>query len=288
MPTVQRAKRDWWKSFSRLLQTAKSSLVICSPFVAHEGTRFLAENTSKSFHTRGQITFLTNLSIANVCQLATDPRALTALIAVIPSTALIHLPGLHAKVYVADDERAIVTSANLTAGGLYRNLEYGIEIDDASVVRGIKTDLIAYAQLGASVPQEQLVRYAEAVDRLHVSLVREQLAARVSLRERFRESLGMIEDDLLRLRLAGGAVHTVFAKTVEYLLRTHGALATVDLHPMIASIHPDFCDDSIDRVIDGKRFGKKWKHAVRTAQQQLKSQGAIAYENGVWRLAERG
>jgi hypothetical protein len=61
-------------------------------------------------------------------------------------------------------------------------------------------------------------------------------------------------------------------------------LTTEELHPMIKAIHPDLCDDSVDRVIDGKRFGKKWKHAVRTAQQQLKKRGLICYEDGLWRL----
>lgn len=88
----------------------------------------------------------------------------------------------------------------------------------------------------------------------------------------------------MRLRLAGGAVHTVFARTIEYLLRRHGPMSTKQIHPLIASIPPDLCDDSVDRVIDGKRFGKKWKHAVRTAQQQLKKKGLIEYVDGAWRL----
>jgi hypothetical protein len=62
-------------------------------------------------------------------------------------------------------------------------------------------------------------------------------------------------------------------------------MATEQMHPLIQAIHPDLCDDSIDRVIDGKRFGKKWKHAVRTAQQQLKKRGVVKYEEGLWRLA---
>ena len=65
----------------------------------------------------------------------------------------------------------------------------------------------------------------------------------------------------MRLRLGGGACHTVFAKTIVYLLRRHGPLSTVDIHPLIQAIHPDLCDDTVDRVIDGERFGKKWKHA---------------------------
>jgi hypothetical protein len=59
-------------------------------------------------------------------------------------------------------------------------------------------------------------------------------------------------------------------------------LMTVTLHDLIEQIHPDLCDNSVDRIIDGKRFGKKWKHAVRTAQQQLKRKGLVTIENGAW------
>jgi hypothetical protein len=35
-------------------------------------------------------------------------------------------------------------------------------------------------------------------------------------------------------------------------------------------------------VIDGRRFGKKWKHAVRTAQHQLKKRGVIDHDGNLW------
>ena len=79
-------------------------------------------------------------------------------------------------------------------------------------------------------------------------------------------------------------MHTVFADTIVYLLRRHGSLPTVAMHPLIERIHPDLCDNSVDRVIDGKRFGKKWKHAVRTAQQQLRKKGLVELVNGRWQL----
>ena len=66
-------------------------------------------------------------------------------------------------------------------------------------------------------------------------------------------------------------------------------MSTEDLYSSIADLHPDLCDDSVDRVIDGKRFGKKWKHAVRTAQQQLKRKGIADLRQGKWSLcASRG
>jgi hypothetical protein len=58
-------------------------------------------------------------------------------------------------------------------------------------------------------------------------------------------------------------------------------MPTAELHPLIQRIHPDLCDDSVDRVIDGKHFGKKWKHAVRTAQQHLKKIGKVELRQNI-------
>jgi hypothetical protein len=79
-------------------------------------------------------------------------------------------------------------------------------------------------------------------------------------------------------------MHTVFAATILYLLARHGPMPTTELHPRVEAMHPDLCDNTIDRVIDGKRFGKKWKHAVRTAQQQLKKRGQIELVGEQWTL----
>ena len=195
-----------------------------------------------------------------------------------------HLPRLHAKVYIADENSAIVTSANLTAGGLFRNFEFGIQLGGNRIVSGICKDILDYGALGADVPLDQLRAFCEVSSELLGLFDRQRRQTRL-VTQQFQRCFRSAEDTLLRLRLAGGPIHTVFARTIEYLLRSRGAMTTEQMHPLIQAIHPDLCDDSIDRVIDGKRFGKKWKHAVRTAQQQLKKRGVVEYEGGLWRLA---
>ncbi len=39
-----------------------------------------------------------------------------------------------------DDEKAVITSGNLTSGGLLRNYEYGLLIDDKSLLSEIQKD----------------------------------------------------------------------------------------------------------------------------------------------------
>ena len=40
------------------------------------------------------------------------------------------LNNLHAKIYIFDDSKALVTSANATNAGMWRNLECGLSTDD--------------------------------------------------------------------------------------------------------------------------------------------------------------
>lgn len=89
---------------------------------------------------------------------------------------------------------------------------------------------------------------------------------------------------MVKVKLVEGALHTVFEKTILYLLQKNGPLSTTVIHNLIEEIHPDLCDNSVDRVINGVRFGKKWKHAVRTAQQHLKKKGVVELINTKWRL----
>jgi phosphatidylserine/phosphatidylglycerophosphate/cardiolipin synthase-like enzyme len=84
-----------------------------------------------------------------------------------------HLPGVHAKVYLADEDAAIVTSANLTIGGLRRNFEYGVAFADAASVNRIREDIVAYARLGALIPASRLGIYGEIADRLRATYQRQ-------------------------------------------------------------------------------------------------------------------
>lgn len=227
---------------------------------------------------------LSDLSPTHLLQASTDPAALQLLLTSVGRGSLRHLPRLHAKVYVFDSTYAIVTSANLTAGGIYRNFEYGIGIADRATVSRIRDSVEAYAELGAAVELEQLARYCtlalEVRRRVAAQMSTVAREAQVQLEQSIRET----EDELLRLRVRGGRITPLFGQTILYLLRQHGPLSTRELHPLIQQIHPDLCDDSVDRVIDGVHYGKRWKHWVRSAQQRLKDENRIILVDGTWRL----
>ena len=72
-------------------------------------------------------------------------------------------------------------------------------------------------------------------------------------------------------------------RTILYLLRD-GPMATTEIHSHIQNIHPDLCDDDIDRVINGIHHGKRWKHLVRAAQKHLKDREMIDRSGRKWHL----
>lgn len=277
--------RGWHESLGTLIREANSTILIVAPFISQEGSRFVLDRLSSQMKEGGQLRVLTDLSPVHVCDGSLEPTALKSLYDATPAANLWHVPRLHAKVYVADSFGAIVTSGNLTSGGLYRNLEYGIEIRDQGQIAKILDHFDLYVSLATAVTREQLVGFENAAIRVREAFLHQQRTASQSAVDAFREILRETEDELVRLRLAGGAVHAVFARTISYLLGRLGPMATVQLHGFVQELHPELCDDSIDRVIDGQSFGKKWKHAVRTAQQVLKKKGEIEYVDGLWRTA---
>lgn len=287
MPVAERLRHDWKNDLRSLLADTRTSLVVSSPYITTRGTDFVLAHLPDAIKKTIAVSLLTDLSPMNVAQGATDPSAVRSLASALPRTRVFHLPRVHAKVYVQDAERAIVTSGNLTAGGLDINYEYGLKVLDAPTAAAINQDITDYAELGALVPLDVLNVYSEKAAELR-DLYKAQERTVRKADTRLRGALRGAADELTRLRLAGGPMHTVFAATILYLLAKHGPMPTTELHPRVEAMHPDLCDNSVDRVIDGKRFGKKWKHAVRTAQQQLKKRGQIELNGDNWTLLGKG
>ena len=284
MSQFQCLQREWSSNLGELLASARRELLVCSPFITSDGIRFVEERSSPEFRRDGTCTVVTNLAPINVIQGATDPRALQQLSQSIPHLALWHLPRLHAKVYVADTATAIVTSANLTFGGVRANYEYGIQITDTDTVAQIRSDIMGYSELGARLTNEQLRRYVEVAEEVRKAFQGQQRATAKTAKSVFAQLLHKAENELISLRLSGVSRTQVFERTIEYLLKRHGPMTTPELHSRIATIHSDLCDESVDRVINGRHFGKQWKHAVRAAQSHLKMHRVIDLSDGQWGL----
>ena len=267
----------WQEEFERFARSIRRRAIVVAPFITAEPLRQLASFLDAS--SRPEIQILTNFDVDSLLQGSVDAGAIAEFCKATPDTSARHLPGLHAKAYVADCHTAIVTSGNLTSGSLYRNYEYGVQINDSRMVRRIASDLREYGSLGMNMPLDEIQRLAEVADALRAQRDATLKSAQDGLRRRFENQMEETRESLRELRgKSGESSQAIFSRTIVYILR-NSPMATHEIHPMIRNIHPDLCDDSLERVIGGVRFGKEWKHRVRGAQQALKRKGIIELDS---------
>ncbi len=281
---VEVLTRPWQDALENLVASARRELMLVSPYVRRAAVGRITAACSRSGQSNLRVSMLTDLTIPTVLDGSLEPRALLDLVESFADCSVSVVPRLHAKVYIADDSVAIVTSANLTEAGLSANHECGVPLRDATAVSQLRADLRAYAALGNPAPRERLEALALATERVRQARDAALGSARRALRQRFEAELDAAQTEVLRTRAEGRTTHGIFCDTVLYILRRDGPLTTRQLHPRVRAIHPDLCDDSIDRIIAGVHFGKRWKHYVRNAQQALKRAGSLALEDRRWRV----
>ena len=272
----------WAEDFECFARSIRQRALMVAPFITREPLERMSAILPRN--NPPNVSILTNLAVDSMLQGSIDVNAIASFCKQNPFTTVRHLPGLHAKVYVADDHLAIITSGNLTNSSLNRNYEYGVQITDTDIVKQISQDLQEYGSLGSEVSiteLEQVAEISEALKTKHDKTIR---AARVEVRQEFERQLEVVQESLRQVRARPGeSTHAIFARTILYVLRSN-PLTTQQIHTLIEGIHPDFCDNSIDRVINGVHFGSKWKHMVRNAQVFLRRKGLIEHDDGKWQL----
>jgi PLD-like domain len=285
---VALVRSPWAENLQELLSLVDQELLIASPFVKRFGTeRILAQLEERHLLESVRLSLITDLRPESTLGGSMDLDALSELGKKVPGFQLTHLPSVHAKVYVADYKMAVVTSGNLTEPGLRGNVEYGVALSDGILVRQVRSDLEGYASLGAVVSIADVTALAAEMKDLKALYQQAERSVRAQARRAFREKLTSARIRLMRHRAKGKTTHAIFSDTIKFLL-TKGPLRTEELHPLIQLLHPDLCDDTVDRVIEGVHFGKKWKHYVRNAQQYLKRNRVIEFDGSRWQLVSHG
>jgi len=254
--TFEIISAPWQDVFDSLVSNIDEQGLLVSPYITSSPIeRIVHILQGRNIESRVRLDVITDLSVNNVLHGATDPAAIIALMDAVPQTHVVYLPRLHAKVYVADESEAVITSANLTEYGLSRNYEYGVRITDPLWVRRIREDFIAYGKLGSTVSRPEMEQLAQVANDLKRLRLRIEQEAERKLLKAFQQRMDEAEHELLEIRARGKTTNRIFADTIVYLLRKHGPMRTVELHPRIQQIHPDLCNDNVDRVIRGVHFG---------------------------------
>jgi hypothetical protein len=287
-PLASLVRSPWDSAFGDLVSHVESNLLLVSPFIKTQSVqRIVIELSRRGVCDKIRVVGLTNLRPESALNGATDLEALIQLGNCLPRFELTHIPGLHAKVYAADETAAVITSANLTEPGIRNNLEYGVALRDPHLVRQVRNDFENYGRLGARILISDVeVLLAETRELKELFKAAERSIHRRA-RKLFEEKLKSTQNQLLRHRAKGKTTQGLLCEAILFSL-SKGPLRTSELHPLVQGLQPDLCDDSIDRVIDGVHFGKKWKHHVRSAQQRLKTEGKIRFDGELWHLVPNG
>jgi hypothetical protein len=272
------------EGLKEVLCRTQKSLLISSPYIKLVEADWVCNELAKK-NSSPRLELLTDVRSENVLNGSLDMKALTFFARAFHNTTIVNLPRIHAKVYIADSDFALVTSANLTPSGLDNNFEYGVGVDDRSIVADVRNDLDAYARLGNILSITTLDELVKTADDISTEYRRLQKSAGSKLKRRFSDKLRLANYEFLRAQVGSRSAHSLFSEAIIYSLSL-GPLPTRELHPKIQHLLPDLCDDSTELVIDGQFFGKKWKHAVRNAQQYLKRIGKISFNGKVWTLTD--
>ena len=133
-------KSPWSDVFSEFGRSVQSRAILAAPFISSGPLADLANSFDSANPSRFEL--ITNLAADSLLQGTVDSAAIANFCRSLPEAAVRHLPGLHAKMYVADNHSAIITSGNLTRSALNRSYEYGIRITEQALVRQIADDRV--------------------------------------------------------------------------------------------------------------------------------------------------
>lgn len=193
---------------------------------------------------------------------------------------------LHAKVFVADDKAAIVTSGNLTRSALDYNIEYGVLLQEQALVRTDRDDMLAFARLGSLVPSATIDRIGPLERGLREARAKADGDALPAVRRELAEAMREARPELVAAQVGGQTKHAVFGEATQFVL-AQGPLLTADIHEQVSALLSDLWDDAKPLTINGQTFRKAWKHDVRNAGLGLRRRSAIALDRdtGSWSLA---
>lgn len=112
------------EELKQLIAYAKNEITIVAPYISKNPLINIIDVLDGI-----KIRILTRLSLDDFISSSSDINILNKLTKN-SNIEIRYYSNLHAKIYVVDDKKAVVTSANFTQNGMYDNLEYGVLIEE--------------------------------------------------------------------------------------------------------------------------------------------------------------
>jgi len=133
-------KTPWRDKLLELVSNSEKSIKITSPFVKEN----ICDAVLEAKPTNATFELVTSFKLMNIYAKSIDINGIEK---IIKANGIVkNFSKLHAKIYLFDDKEVIITSANLTNGGLLHNYEYGIYSNDQQIVEQTLTDFNSISQ----------------------------------------------------------------------------------------------------------------------------------------------
>ena len=281
MESVELINRPWRSSLAELVASASESILIAAPFIKESEAKWLCGFLQPGIEVR-TLARVDSIAVSNE---SLDIAALRRLATASRKARLTALPNLHAKVFIADQKAAIVTSGNLTRGGLDANIEYGVALREPDLVRRVREDMLTFARLGSDVSVRKIAQLARLEKELREARADVQNSASDKAKRRFDTAMNRAKPTIAAIEIGNRSPNAVFGEALQRIL-SNGPLPTKAIQPIVREWLPNLCDDTLDYMVNGVGYGKKWKHRVRNAQRHLRGNSVITYDaaSAMWRL----
>ena len=256
-------------------------MLVAAPFIKYKEAVWLC----KQFRPGVSITTLTNINIEAISSSALDIAALRRLSEASEQALLIALPSLHAKVFVADDKAAIVTSGNLTSSALDHNIEYGVLLQEKELVQEIIDDMLSYARLGSTVSVSTINKIQPLEYELREARAKLNDRPTLTARHKLAELISQSRPTFVGTQVGTRSKYAVFGEAIRFVLASE-PLPTRTIHERVKTLLPDLCNDAIPLIVNGQYYGKAWKRDLRHAQLNLKRRGILRLDkgSGLWSI----
>lgn len=129
-PIVELIPTPWENKFMKLVSEARSSIIIVCPFIKFNIIESILNHRRKNV----EIKLLTKSDINDMSKGVFDFK-IWDLIFNHKNVEIRTIKNLHAKMFIFDENQAVISSSNLTNAGLNHNIEYGVKISDSNFIQ---------------------------------------------------------------------------------------------------------------------------------------------------------
>lgn len=112
----------WRRKLLEHVREVQTELIVCAPYFSENVVTQILDNC----RCRAKVKFILGFSEESLKGGQSELSALLKIVDSYPGVEAKHIENLHAKVYIFDGQKAIVTSSNPTVKGLEKNIEFGV------------------------------------------------------------------------------------------------------------------------------------------------------------------